>query len=126
MLQKKANDEKLIKYYEKLDKKERLMASYQRNKDIVAASEELRQQKFRDKVENTVAKLEDRKNYEYLRKIEKEEMRRLKAIDLNELKQQQKRIQDKKKLKVMEKKIVSDEIQNAQKGLSETIQQKIQ
>ena len=90
------------------------------------ASEELRQQKFRDKVENTVAKLEDRKNYEFLRKIEKEEMRRLKAIDLNELKQQQKRIQDKKKLKVMEKKIVSDEIQNAQKGLSETIQQKIQ
>ena len=39
------------------------------------------------KVENTVAKLESKKNSEFLRKVEKEEKRRLKEIDLIELKQ---------------------------------------
>ena len=72
-------EEKEIKMF----KKNQDQAKFSQNKELLKAEEEMKHMKLMEKVENTVAKIENRKTNEFLKRIEKEEMRRLKAISMS-------------------------------------------
>ena len=73
-----ANEDKLNKKYIEMERKEKQKLSYQKNVEKLKQMEEEKYQRLRDKIDNTEAKLESKQRYEHMRRITKEELRKLK------------------------------------------------
>ena len=107
---------------DKMNKQEK----FDKRKILVKTAEEQQNQALREKIEQQRDVLEYQRDQVKFNQLIKQEMRQLKQQDQLDLQNQQNRIKMKQKMSVAQKKILSDEIKNAEAQLRSDFVKRVQ